>query len=47
VKVDPEALIEPPDPSLLPEECPGWGKYDPSQPPCIVCDFTLDCMKVV
>lgn len=34
-----------PDPSLLPEDCLGWTKYDPSEPVCVICDYSMDCMK--
>lgn len=37
--------VEAPDPSELPEDCPGWAKYSPSQPACVTCDFNLACMK--
>lgn len=39
-----EEIVAPPA-DQLPEDCLGWTKYDPSQPACIVCDFSMDCMK--
>ena len=33
--------------ALVPEECPGWAKYKPTQAPCLVCVKSVDCLAVV
>jgi hypothetical protein len=29
---------------MLPEECPGWAKYNAGQPVCVICDYNIECM---
>jgi hypothetical protein len=40
----PVALPEDISQDELPDDCPGWTRYNPGEAICIMCNFDIDCM---
>jgi hypothetical protein len=28
----------------LPDDCPGWGEYNPIRPSCLICSYNIPCL---
>jgi hypothetical protein len=29
----------------VPDECPGWSQYKPTNPPCLMCEYNIPCLN--